>query len=351
MRVIVDFDLARMNFDTLMAALAAGAYPYNTKKGQVPQIPENLPRNGFASEVHKASFFFAACYFMRGGVTSDSGVRGLTRMYNEHPEYFEPSVAAELEPQAIREALLKVRLGYNELPNTPRFWVENSKQIVQFWQGDPRRIFDGVGTYDEACARVQNQKTRRKARPKSPYPGFLGFQEKMVSMLIYFFMDVGLLTPWHFPLPIDFQVLRFLLEHEIIRVEDLPNGNYYHSEVLAEARALTLWYAQEHNINPLRFCDAVWCYSRAVCEQNPGNETRGRGRYRKGGLGRKAPIRAAEVVWSRSQLEAYERSCGRCPVEASCKWNIPSGPYYVQGKLIIRGPRRRSPQLHLFGKR
>jgi hypothetical protein len=347
MRVIVDFDRARAVFDTLMATLAAGGYPYNTKRGQVPHIPENLPKNGFASDIHKAGYFFALCYYMRGGIRSDRATKAMTGIYEQHPEYFVPAVAAELDPHEIRRALMSVRLGYSKLHNTPRFWVENSRRIVERWQGDPRRIFDGVTAYEEAAARIRNKKTGRRTPPKSPYDGFLGFQEKMVSMLIYFFMDVELLDRWHFPLPIDFQVLRVLFEHEIVRVEGQANGNHYLPETLAEARALTLWYAQEHNMNPLRFCDALWCFSRAMCEQNPGNKTNGRVRYAQG-MGRRTPIRSAPVTWSQSQVRAYERSCGRCPVESTCRWNIPSGPYYVQGKLVVRGPRERSPQKRLF---
>ena len=341
MRVIVDRERARTLFDTLVAAFEARAYPYALKDAQVPHIPENLPRGGFRDECSRAGYFFALCYYMRGGIRSDYAAKRLSRVYDLEPRIFLPEAGSKTPVEFLQWILKGVGLGYN-LKKISQLWIENSERVVDFLGGDFRNIFKDVESNEAAGERIKNKESARRRAPGS-YPGFLGFQEKMVSMLIYFFMDAGFIDPWHFPVPVDFHVLRVFFAHEVLRVEEYDNRNFYKPEVLAAARELTKSYAREHDLDPLRLSEVFWCLSRSICERHPGNTSSG-GRIRRG---RKTILTPGVVDWRFSQQRAYHSACASCPVEGTCNWNIPSSPYYIQGKLVVRGRRERSPQLHI----
>ena len=72
MRVIVDRERAKQVFDALLERYKAGTFPYNLPAAQVPQIPENLPKNGFTDKQDHASYLFSLCFYMRGGSNGTS---------------------------------------------------------------------------------------------------------------------------------------------------------------------------------------------------------------------------------------------------------------------------------------
>ncbi len=274
---------------------------------------------------------------MRGGIKSDLATRRLALLHEENPWMFEPEAASRREPTEIAERLKSVGLNYNS-KEIQRSWIENFRRLVIRWQGNPINIFSGINTYEAAQERIQND---------GKGGGFLGFREKMVSMVTYFLGHSKLIDPFIFPVPVDFHIARIILANELVVVAESSNGDLYKPEVLDAIRALTIEYCRKHGVDPFVLCDALWLYSRAMCKNHPGNSS-DVDRVRRG---RGTPVSPKKTTWGKAQFDAFMRSCGRCVISETCRWCVPSGPYYIQGKLILRSPRENPPQLnqlHLF---
>lgn len=343
MRVIVDRERAKQVFDALLERYKAREFPYNLPAAQVPQIPENLPKNGFSDSRGHASFLFSLCFWMRGGIDSSRATRAVSVLHEQRPEMFRAEHARTMDPSEVSRILTGVTLGFNSR-EIGRFWVQNFGRLQDYWGGDPSNVFQGVRSYDEICQRVCNPKGRLKRMTPRGETGFLGFQEKMASMLTYFLLDARLIKPLPFPLPVDFHVLRMVVAHEIITVED-GNGDFFNQEVLAAVRELSLWYSEYHGGDSLDMSTILWCFSRAMCSRYPGNTTLYIGPRR----GRKTKLLPKKITWRESQRRAYAHTCGQCPVEPTCKHSIPAAHYYVQGKLLVRATREKpQEQLRLY---
>jgi hypothetical protein len=164
----------------------------------------------------------------------------------------------------------------------------------------------------------------------------------MVSMLAYFYMDAGFISKTSFPAPIDFHLLRIMTATEMLTVEDLTSDRFV-EEYTAAARKLTFTYAHERGVGMTAISDVLWLLSRSLCQHNPGTE------MRKGlSAGRKTTLTPVPILWTPGQREGFRRSCKHCPLRPMCKWNVPSMPYYVGGKLIVLGRRQEPPEGDLF---
>jgi hypothetical protein len=51
---------------------------------------------------------------------------------------------------------------------------------------------------------------------------------------------------------------------------------------------------------------------------------------------RRRTITDIPFQWDIRLQDLYERTCGHCPVELECRWNIPSADYYVKGRIRLR---------------
>ncbi len=336
MRVIIDRARAERVIGTLMKLYLAREFPYTLPDAQVPQIPENLPPDGFAGTRDHASYLFALCFYMRGGIKSDRAAKAVSALYLHFPEMFRAEYARLLEPAVLVRRLVENGLGFNA-KEISRFWPENFKRLYTSWEGDPRRVFDGVASYEEICFRVRNPKTRRRKTGLHGPTGFLGFQEKMTSMLTYFLLEAGLIEPFLFPLPVDFHVLRLLIAHEIVQVEENNNGNFFKGPVLEAIREFSVSYSAKHNVDPLHLSEVLWCFSRSMCSKHPGNTTRYIGPRR----GRSTKLVPKKITWSIRLRATFVRTCGQCPIEATCRYNVAAAPYYVQGSAAIRTEREK----------
>jgi len=210
--------------------------------------------------------------------------------------------------------------------------------MVERWDGDPRKIFAGVSDYDEAIGRIQNDNRGG---------GFKGFQHKMTSMIIYYLLDDKLIGDFdNFPIPIDMHVMRVSIANEMIKFHGVDEGvNLFRPETTAALRDLYTDYAERHGVSPIDVCDAVWLYSEALCGYQPGNitlEPNGRD-ARDGRSTLLVPLEHAPL--DDAQRKAYERTCGRCAIRSTCKWNIPGKVYYVAGELVRRGRRQDYPEI------
>ncbi len=334
LRMEVHKDHAFEVIDTLMEAYQNNEFPYSLDTTRVPQDVRHMPKTLELGTVDHAMFFFNVCYYMRGGTKSNDAVKRMSRLYDRHPELFNAQTAAEYDPEEMIPLLADVGLGMHS--TAPFHWVKNSQRLVELYDGDPRRIFDDVAEdddpYDLSLQRVANQKGA----------GFVGFQKKMTSMLIYYLMEQKLIDEFAFPLPVDVHVMRVSIANEMLTFPDAPYGtNLFTGETTDALRELYFSYVMERGADSLELSNAVWMLSEALCGKTPGNITfEPHGRDKRNG---RATYLVPQVVdpYNRRQREAYADSCNECPVQETCEFNIPGKPYNVGGALIIRGKRVR----------
>ena len=340
----------RMNLvlGRLMQALQAKEYPYNLDGVTAPQIASNMPHNLRLGSREHALFLFCTCYWMRGGIQSDTAFRSLARLHEAHPEIFVPEKAHLFLEDYLAQKFKEYRLGF-QAKQIARFWIINFVRLADWYDGDPVKLFTDIHTYEAACDRIENQRAK-----KSGQEGFYGFRKKMVSMLIYFLTDTGFIKPFHFPPPVDFHVLRIFVAHRMLTLSAREQTGWIYERLADRVRHYLSIYCLKYKVDPLRLCDAMWLLSRALCNQHPGNNSivgkmemvnGARIRVR---MGRRTAIKPTIITWSEAQTFAYLRSCGSCPVEQSCSLLIPSANYYVSGVIKVRGERTKSPQQILF---
>lgn len=334
-KLIIEVDKARTEqvLGRLLEALEAKEPPYDQDRVRQPQDSRHMPNTLARGGTDHAMFLFNLCYYMRGGIKSNEAAIRLAKVFDDYPELFDCETAGSSDPAVIVSILKDGGLGFQE--TVARQWVENSRRLQDKFAGDPRNIFEGVSSYEQSQELIQND---RKGS------GFLGFQEKMTSMIIYYLMAEELIEPFNFPIPVDLHVMRTSIANELITFPDAPYGtNLYTKETTDILRKLYSDYAAEHGVSPLKLCDAVWMLSESSCGRHPGNTTlEPLGRTSRSG--RSAYLVPGVVdTEDPAQRAAYASSCGICPIEPTCKYNIPGTQYYVTGNLIIRGPRVRFP--------
>jgi endonuclease III len=281
--------------------------------------PDSLRPDGIYHDTPRhCMYFWMACGYMSGRIKSDVAFKRMTEIFDERPELFDCQTLAQTDPSIIAEVLRNHGLGRQNKVATN--WVENAQKLVDRYDGDPRNIFTGNPSYDDCVSRIKNENGGN---------GFRGFREKMASMILYFFMDEGIISGHNFPPPVDFHVQRVVLATKMITVEprDFRKCDAFESAV----RKFLHEYLGERDVSPLELTDAIWLLSANLCKQSPGNysyigEENGRVRHN------------AERIDPDNlrHAELYRRSCGRCALRESCKYYVPFGPYYTNGLFLLR---------------
>lgn len=384
---------AKIVFDRLIAHMNAGEYPFN--HSIVPQIRENMPENLPEGGREHALYLWATCYYMRGGIDSVVAFQRLTLIYERKPYLFNPEwfeeqfgnepfvtqqwkygkelkrkLAEHVAYVELRTELNAHGLGFSLEENT-RMWVLNAIKLKRFWKCDPRIIFAKAKTYEDLIRMIANV----EGFSLHSENGFLGFQHKMVSMIAYFLGDAKLIDLSVIPVPVDFHVLRMLVSNGIIRPGWRAGGDsIFSQELLRVARDITEDYCKKEGRDMIELCNSLWLFSRAMCSWHPDNnsETPDKSKKRKEqqklrhkrkveisqgsnanleddplkpnpGLGRRSRVVHRKPDWNDpNQIVRFHRSCGVCPVVSTCRFAIPSAPYYLSGKLSRR--RRSSPK-------
>lgn len=336
LEIIVDYERADHVLGTLLELYGNNEYPYNLETTQVPHHPNNMPKTMPRNGKEHAAFLWNSCYYMRGGIKSVEAFRRLSNMYDDPAsrDLFDLHYAKDSDVGEVVTALKKHGLGFRGTVSGQ--WIENARRMVDLYDGDPRNIFDGVEDYDEALLRIQNDHKGG---------GFKGFQHKMTSMIIYYLIDDKLIDNIdNFPIPVDLHVMRMSVANEMIKFPGAElDENLFQPETTLTLRDLFVDYANRHAVSPIKICNAVWLYSEALCGYQPGNITlEPRGRDARNG--RKTELVPLEYdPLDDAQRKAFARTCGRCALNAVCKWNVPGKPYYVSGELIRRGERQGYP--------
>ena len=330
--VVIDEKRTEEVLGKLLKLYNNNEYPYNLENTRVPHHPDHMPKEMPRGGKEHASFLWSVCYYMRGGIKSVEAVKRMAHMYDDPDNrYLFDFEQAQYATHADVDSALKAHgLGLRDAVS--RQWIANAKRMVEQYNGDPRTIFDGITHYDEALERIRNDHKGN---------GFMGFQHKMTSMIIYYLIDDNLIDGFDdFPIPIDLHVMRMSIANEMITFPDASEDQKLFAPETTEAlRQLYTDYAHTHKVSPIALSNAVWLYSEALCGYQPGNitlEPDGRGK-RNGRQTNLVPLEYNPL--DDAQRKAYERTCGRCALRGTCAWNIPGKPYYVLGELRRRGKR------------
>lgn len=344
--IIVDYEQVDLVLDPLMEAYRENRYPYYLDRVRTPQDERHMPPSLERGTKEHAMFFWNVCYYMRGGTKSTFAVQQVSKLYEDRPDLFDCAQILETTEEDIVAELSAHKLGFQY--TVAKAWRENAQRMLESYDGDPRNVFAGLqeadDPYSELVSRVKND---------NKGGGFMGFREKMTSMIAYYLMDQDLVDVFNFPIPVDLHVMRVSVETKMVQFPGIEYpANVYSEKLLKTLRDVYADYAERKGISPLELCNAVWLLSEALCGQAPGNrvvEPNGR-ENRDGRLTKVVP----EVVDQHdpSQQDRYRRTCGRCPIEKSCDLNIHGGAmYYAVGQLAVRGPRLRfETDQPLFGE-
>jgi hypothetical protein len=370
---------AKKVFDTLITRLSEKGPPYHA--AHVPQAQQFLPDNLVCGSKEHAIFLFVLCFWMRGGIESDTASSFLKTMYEQRPDVFVPDAYWDFGPDLTRkqiETITKVlqdhRLGQRVEENAPG-WVYNMRKLAQFWSGDPRRLMTDKPQFKKLVRRIvgKTKKNGTFINEDNPH-GFMFFREKMTAMIAYFLMDAGLVPMFYTPVPVDFHVLRLLVSNQVIRVrgksmKETVGIDFMRGTTQRLAREVTEWYCRKYLVSPIALCDSLWLLSRSLCRFNPGNSGYIANNQRKQALQKERSVedgypvfngfeitenevsesvltdlagrkRYLGLAWGHddlmkpSMVRSFKKSCGVCPLQGSCRYNISAGSYYTGGMLL-----------------
>jgi len=327
--------------DALLERQRKKLLPYNENGATVPQylIPDEIRSNTHTL----ACFYFFLCIYMRGGIESHTAFRQLIKMWFKHPKFFDPKLASQIKESEITE-VLKEYVGWDS-KNAARFWSLNAKRLAKQWGSNPLELIKGLSDYNEAVRRIARKTTKQKNLDTKD-DGFYGFQEKMVSMLLYFYDWEGWLPKFLYPSPADFHHYRLFIANEAIIVKT-SNGNKirYSKQISAVIRKGLLDYLKANtNTTTIELADALWLYSFSMCGNSPATIT-------KVSIDTKELFRKAGIEewwnfdgWINTRTKSLAKTCVVCVLGKTCKFGIPARSYYSRGIIELR-PR---PQIQYF---
>lgn len=325
LRIIPHYDRMEQVIEQLVALQRQNEYPYNLPNAEVPNRSEFMPDEEVLQRGTRehALYLWHACYWMGGGIESNLAFKALTELYTDYPELFDPAFLVEhgISEQQVEEVVSKYpALNFN-LQRIKRYWTTNARRLYDNYGSDPRNIFSDNPSYRTIKQRLINKRGN----------GFLGFQEKMASMYTHFLGDAGIIPETPFPPAVDFHLLRLAIANGILTFENVPeNGNVFTPATIGTLRKMLYDYIIATGASELEVDDALWRYSKLMCAEAPGNATVVD--YK---AGRGVKSSAQEVMFSDpTMLAKYARSCGSCAIEATCMFNIASGPYYADDRII-----------------
>ena len=345
MRVNIDYDRGRAVVGALIELWRNRSYPFD--RAVLPQ--QLIPPSIRGDKLTLALFYFYACLLMRGGIESETAFRQLFKIHERFPDLFVPEKAQHVSHSDL-VGVVGEHIGWDKKAISA-FWIENSKRLVEAWGGNPLTVFRGVTTYEEAVNRTRNKKRKGDPPPSDLFfhAGFVGFQHKMTSMLLYFFEYEGLLpTNFHYPPPVDFHHCRLFLAHRILVVKG-GNPGYvrYEERITSPIRSFLSWYIKNHDATTLELSDTLWLYSKLMCGEAPGNTTKS---PKKAGVNSPGETPRFQLPlthhfdnaeWARTKTKSFLSTCGVCSVRETCTFSIPARPYFAQGKFVLT-PRARN---------
>ncbi|MCA9353635.1 hypothetical protein KC842_02070 [Candidatus Nomurabacteria bacterium] len=329
----IDYSKAEEVFGTLYDAFENKTFPFD--QVVLPQRRDNMPDSIEWGGRDHALFLFTLCYYMRGQIKSETAVKNLKKIWEDNKDLFDPDYLKfadhETVSKIIEDKLFFNGLGFGSKSIAPQ-WCLNKVKIANHWSSDPRKLFENVSGYEDALKVVANKGKWKAEKPN----GFYGFQEKMVSMLAYFYVDAGIISPLRFPPPIDFHILRVLVSNEVLKISNFyPGMSFYYGKTTDMAREVTNWWLEKHSKDPMILSNVLWLMSRDNCERSPTNGSI-IGEYK----ARSTKVNPKNLSFKMA-TKRFENTCFRCPIKDSCRYDIPSASYYTHGKLEVRQEKKK----------
>ena len=354
--VVVDKEAGFHVFDTIVERWKAEPkmFPYDHPRAIIPQ---NLIPNSVRDNVETlCNFYFYVCLYMRGNIESIQAFRGLIAMYEKHPDFFDPLFAQGLSQEVLQPILARY-VGRDSF-KVSGFWIENSRRLTRNWNASTKKLFAGIRSFNEGVRRIKNKLTKRDLMKANETDGrgegFQGFQEKMVSMLIYFMDWEGLLKHnFLYPTPADFHNFRLGFGLGIMKLKPFQESVRVSDRISKPWRNLTMRYlrARRETVTPVELADAIWLFSLAICSESPLTTYHEKEKTFSNEYGmfdeELLPQTTAPPHMDPKLKGRIARTCLSCPVISRCRFAVPAYPYYQNGLLTFweRFPVERHTQL------
>jgi hypothetical protein len=256
---------------------------------------------------------------------------------------FDPFTEGSQDPGEIDRVMSEAKFT-RLLTDVKKFWAFDARKLAKEYDGDARNIFSGVSSFDEIAERIQFvPKTGR---------GFMGFQKKMVSMIIYFLRERKLIDlndfPPPVPPPVDFHLMRIMINTQVVVLDDDddPDDFRYEKSSPFGYEAIEA-YLVRTGVDPVVLGDALWLLSGNLCQRSPRNKMPGKfGTLDKDLIARTSLAKAKELrrhpgLFGDGDLPHHinpsslgiRTTCGRCPARGYCKSGMPATEYYIRGKF------------------
>lgn len=303
-------------------------------------------------QIELANYLFCAALFMRGARNSDDPFRWLSKLWQQVPQMFNPTIVArDWPPERIQETIrtitpeiLKVlkqedrlkngagALGY-KLEDSAKFWHRNLTLLAQYWDSNILNAFWGVTEFEEFYRRVNED--------DNPV-GFRGMKRKIFSLFTIWLQERKIIPVFPTPLPIDHHALRIMTATKIVQFQDvkkLPALAHYFP-ALKDKMAIRAWdkklndpiaiwsqkFLVKHGISHHTINPALWVISRDLCSNQLQNTTRKDGQF----------FFTPELIKENPKLwpKRYKDPCRFCPIERFCSGVAPSYPYHKRGLLV-----------------
>lgn len=356
--VRVDQDRFDQVAGVLIEALRNKTHPYDIAKRPQDMVPADIR----ADQKTHALLLFGVCYFMRGTIQSDFAIRQIVWLFRRHPEIFDPDFLnkGDFEEKVKHvHACLKGHIKYR-LFEIPPLWVDGFRRLKEDWDGDPRKIFDGVHNSGELYRRLVNiNSLRKKDRKPDKLRGFVGVRAKIANMLAYFFEDAAVIPEGQVKTssPFDFHNGRAFISTRAIVLEG--EGPFRFEDVTDIGSAAVEEYGIRHGVSMRVMADAFWLLSTTHCRRAPGNKTIGRDRHLNKHEGERHELGYRPRKRQQQKLELYvpdwakqgdvhrhDLTCGRCPLSKLCELNVAAGFFYERGEFVTQP---RTVPANLFG--
>lgn len=312
-------------------------------------LPQNRWPLPMKTDQEKANFLFYSAIFMRGAIISEDPFRWLVSFWDALPNLYNPEfvISLKLEPDDIKTALTKISakpwngnnseqsLSFNlyKIDQFTNSWINNSRLVVEKFNGNVLNIFKGVKDFEEAFSRIDYKRYKGN--------GLTGMRRKIFSLLTIWLQEKGLIPHFPTPIPVDFHAQRILWATEIISLPELEpfkindrHPQSYEGKLVLRVgeefiNIITKWsqdFLYKIKISHLSINPALWVLSRELCVKNYQTTSKGRGTI----LIEPSELRQDSKLWPKR----YQNPCSVCPIETFCTGAIPAAPYYIWGILM-----------------
>lgn len=186
------------------------------------QVPKGVAKG---SKYHARFLYYIACN--DHGLKSNSMYEKAKRLYEDHPEYFDPRTIINLSEDDIFNAIVK-KLGARYPNALLRSWIENTSFIMQNYEGEPINLFTST---DDAYVLLKSIQKLRGYGPK-----ISGMLVRAIHGLKF---NPALKNMEAVLVPVDIHDSRILFKTGVFSVPESENFDYYDYVLPAQKELLS----------------------------------------------------------------------------------------------------------------